>query len=106
MATPVNRAHRCTRWYLGNHVSPTASLVGHPSYRGKYACHQPISACTGENEMKWTIRNMEPEAIVMIAVIAERSGWTYGALVSEAIAVWYESLPYEDDDDHESLQAA
>lgn len=47
--------------------------------------------------MKWTVRNIEPEAINMIAVMAEKSGWTYGELVSDAIAVWYDSLPYEDE---------
>ncbi|WP_156907427.1 hypothetical protein [Thalassobaculum salexigens] len=56
--------------------------------------------------MKWTIRNVEPGAIDMIAVMAEKSGWTYGALISDAIAVWYDALPYEDEVDDEPLQAA
>ena len=56
--------------------------------------------------MKWTIRNVEPEAIEMIAIMAEKSGWKYGALISDAIAVWYDALPYEDEVDDEPLQAA
>lgn len=47
--------------------------------------------------MKWTIRNIEPEAVAMIAETADTSGRLHGDLVSEAIAFWYDSLPYEGD---------
>lgn len=48
--------------------------------------------------MKWTIRNIEPDAVAMIAETADTSGRSYGNLVSEAIAFWYDSLPYEGDE--------
>lgn len=99
MAIPVNRAHRCTRRYLGNPVSPTLSLVGHLSHTGKYPCGQPKLADRGVVQMKWTIRNIEPDAVAMIAETADASGRSFGDLVSEAIAFWYDSLPYEDNDD-------
>lgn len=41
----------------------------------------------------------------MIAETADTSGRSYGDLVSEAIAFWYDSLPYEGDDAQEVHQA-
>ena len=56
--------------------------------------NQPVG---GVDRMKWTIRNIEPDAVAMIAETADTSGRSFGDLVSEAIAFWYDSLPYEDD---------
>ena len=60
----------------------------------------------GQDQMKWTIRNIEPDAVAMIAETADTSGRSYGDLVSEAIAFWYDSLPYESDEAQEPRQAA
>jgi hypothetical protein len=59
----------------------------------------------GKDRMKWTIRNIEPDAVAMIAETADTSGRSYGDLVSEAIAFWYDSLPYENEEALEPLQA-
>ncbi len=51
---------------------------------------------------RWTVRNVDPEAIELIEEIAETSGCTFGELVTDAIETWYEQLPEEDDETDES----
>jgi hypothetical protein len=51
---------------------------------------------------RWTIRGVDAEAIDMVSEVAEASGVTYGALVTEAIVAWYRNLPEADDTDIES----
>lgn len=49
--------------------------------------------------MKWTIRNVAPQAIEVVAGVSETSSSYFVELVSEAIAHWYALLPYEEDGD-------
>ena len=42
---------------------------------------------------RWTVRNMDPEAIDLIEEVASTSGLCFGELASEAIFSWYENLP-------------
>ena len=48
---------------------------------------------------RWTVRNVDPEAVELIEEIAETSGLTYGELVTEAIVTYYDQLPFQDDEE-------
>lgn len=43
--------------------------------------------------MRWTVRSVDPNAIALIQSVAKDSGQTMGALLTEAIRVWYDHRP-------------
>ena len=53
-------------------------------------------------ENRWTVRGVDPEAIEMIRVVREACGLANGALLSDAIRVWYECLQEIEDEDEEA----
>ncbi len=48
---------------------------------------------------RWTVRNVDPEAIQLLEEVAETSGCTFGELLTDAIETWYHGLPEEADDE-------
>ena len=55
------------------------------------------------NTSKWTLRNIEPEALALLHEVSETSGLPMGALVSQALVEWYDRLPEIDDDEPASF---
>ena len=45
---------------------------------------------------RWTIRNVEPSARELVEEVHAVTGIPYGRLVSEALEVWYATLPPDD----------
>jgi len=50
---------------------------------------------------RWTVRNVDPEAIQLLEEVSETSGLTFGELLTDAIETWYDGLPEEDHEDTE-----
>ncbi len=50
---------------------------------------------------RWTIRNVDPEVVDLIAEVSETSGLTFGELVSQGLLEWHAQLPFEDEEDPE-----
>lgn len=51
---------------------------------------------------KWSVRNVEHEAVERLREVQETSGGLLGQILSDAIFDWYEHLP-EEADDQESI---
>lgn len=51
------------------------------------------------DQVKWTVRNIDTAALEMLHRVRDTCGQTLGALVSDAVRVWYDSLPEIDDGD-------
>lgn len=54
------------------------------------------------NKCKWTVRNVNCEAIQKLHEVQQISGGLLGELVSEAIEDWFDHLP-EETEDEESI---
>ena len=48
--------------------------------------------------IRWTVRNVSPDTVEMIAQVAEISDFCFGELLNQAVEFWYDALPEEDDD--------
>ncbi len=54
------------------------------------------------SEYRWTVRNVDPDAVELIEEVAETSGSMFGELLTDAIETWYNQLPEEDEEPEES----
>jgi hypothetical protein len=46
--------------------------------------------------IRWTVRGIHQETLDMLGIVRQTSGGTYGELVNEAVAEWYDALPDAD----------
>ena len=49
-----------------------------------------------ENEQKWTIRGVDPDARAAVEAIRAATGIPFGRLITDAIWTWYDQLDEED----------
>lgn len=47
---------------------------------------------------RWTVRDVDADALEMIRLVRAHCGLSMGVLLSDAIRVWYDALPEIDDD--------
>lgn len=46
---------------------------------------------------RWSVRNIEEETLAILRQMSDHWGVRMGDLVNEAVVVWYNRLPIEDD---------